>query len=160
MIRNSVEILVGYVHEHDTHFRFIARERFGGVATLRHAIRHEIRLLASELPREGIEVARALDRHEEGFIRGEPCGDQGCYLRAQMLFQLRYVDRVDCLPADVAAPSVDLLLERYRVKLAVHFVTQSNLPSKTAQALKGAIGGSWNSSARMSSRCCSTRSIA
>ena len=49
VIRNSVEVLVGYVHEHDTHFRFIARERFGGVAALRHAIHREIRLFASEL---------------------------------------------------------------------------------------------------------------
>jgi AcrR family transcriptional regulator len=49
VIRNSVEILVGYVHEHDTHFRFIARERFGGVTALRHAIRSEIRLFASDL---------------------------------------------------------------------------------------------------------------
>jgi AcrR family transcriptional regulator len=48
-IRNSVEVLVSYVHEHDTHFRFIARERFGGVAALRHAIRSEIRLFASDL---------------------------------------------------------------------------------------------------------------
>jgi AcrR family transcriptional regulator len=49
MIRNSVAILVAYVHEHDAHFRFIARERFGGVAALRHAIRSEIRLFASDL---------------------------------------------------------------------------------------------------------------
>jgi len=49
MIRNSVEILVSYVHQHETHFRFITRERFGGVATLRHAIRAEIRLFASDL---------------------------------------------------------------------------------------------------------------
>lgn len=49
MIANSVEILVGYVHEHDAHFRFIARERFGGVASLRHAIRTEIRLFSSDL---------------------------------------------------------------------------------------------------------------
>jgi AcrR family transcriptional regulator len=49
MIHNSVEILVGYVHEHDAHFRFIARERFGGVAALRHAIRAEIRLFAGDL---------------------------------------------------------------------------------------------------------------
>ncbi|HYM54133.1 MAG TPA: HTH-type transcriptional repressor FabR [Solirubrobacteraceae bacterium] len=49
VIRNSVEILARYVHEHDTHFRFIARERFGGVAALRHAIRSEIRLFASDL---------------------------------------------------------------------------------------------------------------
>jgi AcrR family transcriptional regulator len=49
MIRNSVAILIEYVHEHDAHFRFIARERFGGVAALRHAIRSEIRLFASDL---------------------------------------------------------------------------------------------------------------
>jgi len=49
VIRNSVALLVRYVHEHDTHFRFIARERFGGVAALRHAIRGEIRLFASDL---------------------------------------------------------------------------------------------------------------
>ncbi len=49
VIRSSVEILVRYVHERATHFRFIARERFGGVATLRHAIRSEIRLFASDL---------------------------------------------------------------------------------------------------------------
>ena len=49
VIRTSVEILVREVHEHDSHFRFIGRERFGGVAALRHAIRSEIRLFASEL---------------------------------------------------------------------------------------------------------------
>jgi AcrR family transcriptional regulator len=49
VIRNSVKLLVSYVHEHDTHFRFIARERFGGVAALRQAIRVEIRLFASDL---------------------------------------------------------------------------------------------------------------
>ncbi len=49
MIANSVEILASYVHEHDAHFRFIARERFGGVASLRHAIRTEIRLFSSDL---------------------------------------------------------------------------------------------------------------
>jgi AcrR family transcriptional regulator len=49
MIRTSVAILIEYVHEHDAHFRFIARERFGGVAVLRRAIRSEIRLFASDL---------------------------------------------------------------------------------------------------------------
>jgi hypothetical protein len=49
LIRASVAILVEYVHEHDAHFRFIARERFSGVAPLRHAIRAEIRLFASDL---------------------------------------------------------------------------------------------------------------
>ena len=61
VIRNSVAILVRHVHEHESHFRFIARERFGGVAALRHAIRREIRLFASEL---AIDLARfpVLDR--------------------------------------------------------------------------------------------------
>jgi AcrR family transcriptional regulator len=49
VIPSSVEILVRHVHDHDAHFRFIARERFGGMAVLRHAIRSEIRLFASEL---------------------------------------------------------------------------------------------------------------
>lgn len=48
-IRTSMEILVRHVHQHETHFRFIGRERFGGVAALRRAIRGEIRLFASEL---------------------------------------------------------------------------------------------------------------
>jgi AcrR family transcriptional regulator len=49
MIRRSIAILMADVHEHRAHFRFIARERSGGVASLRHAIRSQIRLLASEL---------------------------------------------------------------------------------------------------------------
>ena len=49
VIRSSVAIVVRHVHEHESHFRFIARERFGGVASLRRAIRSEIRLFASEL---------------------------------------------------------------------------------------------------------------
>jgi AcrR family transcriptional regulator len=49
MIRRSIAVVVADVHEHRAHFRFIARERSGGVASLRHAIRSQIRLLASEL---------------------------------------------------------------------------------------------------------------
>lgn len=49
IIRNSVEVLVSHIHRHESHFRFIARERFGGVAALRQAIRTEIRLFASDL---------------------------------------------------------------------------------------------------------------
>jgi AcrR family transcriptional regulator len=49
VIRSSVEILVHHVHENRLHFRFIARERFGGVSALRQAIRREIRLFSSEL---------------------------------------------------------------------------------------------------------------
>src|SRR3954454_25161824 len=55
VIRASVEILVQQVHEHESHFRIIARERFGGVTVLRREIRREIRLFASEL---AIDLAR------------------------------------------------------------------------------------------------------
>ena len=55
VISSSVAILVRQVHEHETHFRFIARERFGGVAALRREIRREIRLFTSEL---AIDLAR------------------------------------------------------------------------------------------------------
>ncbi len=48
-IHSSVEVLVTHVHENRPHFRFVMRERFGGVSGLRHAIRSELRLFASEL---------------------------------------------------------------------------------------------------------------
>lgn len=48
-IRASVGILVRYVHENRLQFRFIARERYSGIASIRQAIRSEIRLFASEL---------------------------------------------------------------------------------------------------------------
>lgn len=49
VIRRSVEILVRHVHAHRLHFGFIARERHGGNAAIRGAIRQEIRLFVSEL---------------------------------------------------------------------------------------------------------------
>jgi AcrR family transcriptional regulator len=49
IIRGSAEILMRQVQENRSHFQFIARERYGGVAALRLAIRREIRLFVSEL---------------------------------------------------------------------------------------------------------------
>lgn len=49
VIRSSVEILVEHVHAERTYFRFIARERFGGVPVVRQAIRHELELFEREL---------------------------------------------------------------------------------------------------------------
>ncbi|MDE3069495.1 MAG: TetR family transcriptional regulator, partial [Acidobacteriota bacterium] len=49
VVGRSVEILARYVREHRAHFRFIGRERSGGVAVLRDAIRREIRAFASDL---------------------------------------------------------------------------------------------------------------
>ena len=49
VIRSSVSILVQHVHAERTCFRFIARERFGGVPVVRQAIRHELELFEREL---------------------------------------------------------------------------------------------------------------
>lgn len=49
VIAGSVALLVRHVHQHRAHFRFIARERFGGVAVVREAIRHELSLFEREL---------------------------------------------------------------------------------------------------------------
>lgn len=49
IIRRSVQILVDHVREHRRHFAFIARVRSSSNGVLRHAIRGEIRLFASEL---------------------------------------------------------------------------------------------------------------
>jgi AcrR family transcriptional regulator len=49
LISRSVEILVAHVREHRRHFAFMAHARASGNAVLRHAIRSETRLFASEL---------------------------------------------------------------------------------------------------------------
>ena len=49
VIRQSVQVLVDHVHANRAHFSFIARERFGGHAPVRRAIRQELELLSQEL---------------------------------------------------------------------------------------------------------------
>ncbi|HUH68633.1 MAG TPA: TetR family transcriptional regulator [Mycobacterium sp.] len=49
VIESSVEIVVGSITERREHWRFIYRERSGGVTVLRYAIRTELRLITSEL---------------------------------------------------------------------------------------------------------------
>lgn len=49
VITSSVSILVQHVHSQRAHFRFIGRERFGGVRVVREAIRHELELFEREL---------------------------------------------------------------------------------------------------------------
>lgn len=49
VIRSSVAVLVEHVHAERTYFRFIARERFGGVPVVRQAIRHQLELFEREL---------------------------------------------------------------------------------------------------------------
>jgi AcrR family transcriptional regulator len=48
-INRSLAVVVLHMHEHRAHFRFIARERYGGVRRLRRAINRELHLFADEL---------------------------------------------------------------------------------------------------------------
>ena len=85
VIRSSVEILVRHVHEHRPHFRFIARERFGGVARCgtRSAARSGCSrpswpptsraFLTSTAGHRGPAAARRADRQRDGLDRrGDP----------------------------------------------------------------------------------------
>ncbi|MBM4475039.1 TetR family transcriptional regulator [Rhodococcus hoagii] len=47
--RDSLDILVRQVRAHEAEFRFVARERYGGVPEVRRAIATELRLFVSEL---------------------------------------------------------------------------------------------------------------
>jgi AcrR family transcriptional regulator len=49
VIRRSVQVLVDHVQGNRAHFSFIARERFGGHAVVRAAIRSELELFSREL---------------------------------------------------------------------------------------------------------------
>ena len=49
VIKRSVAVVVLHLHNHTAHFRFIARERYGGVRRLRRAINRELQLFADEL---------------------------------------------------------------------------------------------------------------
>ncbi len=49
LIRRSVDTFLGHARQDELHFRFIAKERYGGSTTLRTAIRQEVRLFTSEL---------------------------------------------------------------------------------------------------------------
>jgi AcrR family transcriptional regulator len=49
VIERSVKILFAHVREHRRHFAFVAQARASGNAVLRHAIRSETKLFASEL---------------------------------------------------------------------------------------------------------------
>jgi AcrR family transcriptional regulator len=55
-IRRSLAVVVQHLHERTAHFRFIARERYGGMRPLRRAINRELQLFADELANDLIAV--------------------------------------------------------------------------------------------------------
>jgi TetR/AcrR family transcriptional regulator, fatty acid biosynthesis regulator len=48
-IRRFLDVVVDHLHEQTAHFRFIVRERNGGVRRLRRAVNRELQLFADEL---------------------------------------------------------------------------------------------------------------
>jgi len=75
-----------------------------------------LRVLARELLRERVEIAHPLHRDQKRLIGGEPGVGQHRDVLAQMILQLRDIDRVERLPPlEIAPPLVDLFFERYRV---------------------------------------------
>ena len=49
VIHRSAVVLVRYVHLHRAHFRFIIRERSGGVTQIRESVQEHLRLFVSDL---------------------------------------------------------------------------------------------------------------
>ena len=86
LIARSVEILVAHVREHRRHFAFMAHARASGNAVLRHAIRSETKLFASELAtdiarfpdparldhRRPADAGRAVRGHDDRHDRRDP----------------------------------------------------------------------------------------
>lgn len=61
IIKGTVEILGRQVRAHPAQFRFLSRERYGGVAAVRHAIATELRLFTSELTIDLARMTAGLD---------------------------------------------------------------------------------------------------
>jgi AcrR family transcriptional regulator len=64
VISRTVDVIAHYVRQHRTHFRFLARERHGGVAEVREAIAVKFRLFAEELTSD-----LAAQPESEGWMR-------------------------------------------------------------------------------------------
>jgi AcrR family transcriptional regulator len=105
VIRASVAIVVRHVRAHESHFRFLVRERYGGATVLRREIGREIRLFASEL---AIDLARF------------PHLDQWTPRDLQMLAGLMVNAMVSIAEAILDTPPGDAAAEREVVGTAEH----------------------------------------
>ncbi|MDI5967676.1 TetR family transcriptional regulator [Streptomyces sp. SL13] len=66
VIDRTVEVIAGHVREHRAHFRFVARERHGGLPAVRAAIAGELALFAEDLAHD---LARQPE--SEGWSAGD-----------------------------------------------------------------------------------------
>lgn len=103
-IERSVETVVLAAERNKLHFRFIARERYGGVKRIRRAIRRELRLFADEL---------AVDLAVFPFVR-DWSGDDRRML-ASLIAETMIHMTAELLDAE--ADEADRLIERTRQQL-------------------------------------------
>jgi AcrR family transcriptional regulator len=103
VIHSSVVILARNIHDDRLHFRFLARERNGGLPALRRAIRGEIRQFSNEL---ALYLARDPD------LRAWSSGD------VQMVAQLMVDTMVTAVERLLDAPDDDQLAEQEVIVLA------------------------------------------
>jgi hypothetical protein len=69
VIGRSLQVLAAQLHERREHFRFIARERYGGVGPVRRAIREQLDLSAAEPATARLPPAVPLARRPQQNLR-------------------------------------------------------------------------------------------
>ena len=76
-----------------------------------------VRMLAGELPSQGVDGAKALHRHEEGLVLRQPVVPERSDLLAEVVFQLgRVLNRDGLALAEVGPPCLDLFFKRVRCR--------------------------------------------
>jgi AcrR family transcriptional regulator len=103
-IDSSVDTVVAAVERNELHFRFIARERYGGVKRIRKAIRRELQLFADEL---------AVDLAQFPFVREWSVEDRRMLASAIAEMMIHMV--AELLDADAA--EADAIIRRTRDQL-------------------------------------------
>lgn len=103
-INRSVETVVQAAERNQLHFRFIARERYGGIERVRSAIRRELQLFADEL---------AVDLAVFPFVRDWPAADRR--MLASLIAETMVHMTAELLDADAA--EAEELIERSRQQL-------------------------------------------
>lgn len=102
VIRSSIDTLYEHVRSHESHFRFLTRERYGGAGPVQAAIGTELRLFASEL---------AIDLGRMDALRDWSAED--LYLMADLLVMTSLATVVELL--DQRTPSREADAEILRV---------------------------------------------
>lgn len=105
-IEASVDTVVLAAERNQLHFRFIARERYGGIERVRSAIRRELQLFADEL---------AADLDVFPFVRDWPARDRR--MLASLIAETMIHMTAELLDAD--AEEAQVLIERTRRQLVL-----------------------------------------